>query len=49
MLGLYHGQPRARKWRKLLSDSTLLAENDAGLILKARQLMQQGELATTLA
>ena len=46
MLGLYHGQPRARTWRKMLSDSALLAENNADLILKARQLMQQGALAT---
>jgi tRNA-dihydrouridine synthase A len=46
MLGLYHGQPRARKWRTMLSDSTLLAKNDAELIPKAQQLVQQGALAT---
>ena len=45
MLGLYHGQPRAKQWRKMLSDPVLLAENDVGLILKARQRMQQDAFA----
>jgi tRNA-dihydrouridine synthase A len=35
MLGLYHGQPRARMWRQLLSDATALAHNDPGLLLAA--------------
>ena len=40
MLGLYHGQPRARKWRHLLSDSGRLASNDADLILQAHELVE---------
>src|SRR5688572_7388544 len=35
MLGLYHGQPRARLWRKMLSDSVALARNDPALLLEA--------------
>ena len=35
MLGLYHGHPRARLWRRLLSDSALLKQNDPGLLLDA--------------
>jgi tRNA-dihydrouridine synthase A len=35
MLGLYHGQPRARLWRQMLSDATRLARNDAALLLEA--------------
>ena len=35
ILGLYHGQPRARLWRKMLSDSTALARNDPDLLLQA--------------
>jgi len=39
ILGLYHGQPRARKWRQMLSDSRLLAHNDPDLILEAERLV----------
>jgi tRNA-dihydrouridine synthase A len=35
MLGLFHGQPRARLWRQMLSDSARLARNDANLLLEA--------------
>jgi len=35
MLGLYHGHPRARLWRRLLSDSTLLKQNHPDLLLDA--------------
>ena len=35
MLGLFHGQPRARQWRGMLSDATRLAMNDTGLLLQA--------------
>lgn len=48
MLGLYHGQPRAKVWRKMLSDSALLADNDADLIVKAQQQMERGPLATAV-
>ena len=35
MLGLYHGMPRARLWRRMLSDSRRLAENRPELLLQA--------------
>lgn len=35
MLGLYHGQPNARAWRRTLSDARLLASNDPALLLDA--------------
>lgn len=34
-LGLTHGLPGARHWRRMLSDADLLKDNDAGLILRA--------------
>lgn len=37
MLGLYHGMPRARLWRRMLSDARRLAENRAELLLEAMQ------------
>ena len=37
MLGLYHGVPRARIWRRMLSDARLLAANDPALLLRALQ------------
>jgi tRNA-dihydrouridine synthase A len=35
MLGLYHGHPRARLWRRMLSDSGLLKQNRPELLLEA--------------
>jgi len=35
MLGLYHGRPGARAWRRTLSDSRLLAGADEGLLARA--------------
>jgi len=35
MLGLFHGQPQARLWRKILSDAPRLMRNDAGLLIEA--------------
>ncbi len=35
MLGLYHGQPNARVWRRMLSDPALLAANRPALLLEA--------------
>jgi tRNA-dihydrouridine synthase A len=35
MLGLYHGRPNARLWRRLLSDPARLAANDPALISEA--------------
>ncbi len=35
MLGLYHGEPHARAWRRHLSDPRRLAANDPSLLLEA--------------
>jgi tRNA-dihydrouridine synthase A len=35
MLGLFHGEPEARRWRRMLSDPQALARNDPALILHA--------------
>jgi tRNA-dihydrouridine synthase A len=35
MLGLYHGMPRARRWRQILSDSQALKQNRPELLLAA--------------
>jgi tRNA-dihydrouridine synthase A len=42
MLGLYHGQPNARVWRRMLSDANLLAANRPGLLLEAREATEHG-------
>ena len=36
LLGLYHGEPAARRSRRLLSDRVALAQDDPGLLLQAR-------------
>jgi tRNA-dihydrouridine synthase A len=43
MLGLYHGMPRARLWRRVLSDSARLKANRPELILEALDEMEQAE------
>jgi tRNA-dihydrouridine synthase A len=45
MLGLYHGQPRARLWRQMLSDGRRLAHDDAGLLTQARDAVEPAALA----
>ena len=45
MLGLYHGMPRARLWRRMLSDARLLEENDPGLILRALEQVEVESVA----
>jgi tRNA-dihydrouridine synthase A len=40
MLGLFHGQPRARIWRRMLSDAQLLARNDADLLRRALEAVE---------
>jgi len=40
MLGLYHGTPRARLWRRMLSDSAALARNDPGLLLETLEAVE---------
>jgi tRNA-dihydrouridine synthase A len=47
MLGLYHGRPGARAWRRTLSDSSLLTDADERLLYAARdavELAGAGEL-----
>ena len=45
ILGLYQGVPGARNWRRTLSDSAALANNDADLILRAAAMTQPARLA----
>ena len=42
MLGLYHGHPRARLWRRLLSDPARLAANNPRLLLEACEAVEAG-------
>jgi tRNA-dihydrouridine synthase A len=42
MLGLYHGHPRARLWRRMLSDPARLAQNDPRLLLEALEAVESG-------
>jgi tRNA-dihydrouridine synthase A len=44
MLGLYHATPRARLWRRMLSDPLELGKNDPGLLLRALEVAE-GHLA----
>ncbi len=41
ILGLFNAQGGARRWRQMLSDSRLLARNDAGLIGQAWAMVDQ--------
>jgi tRNA-dihydrouridine synthase A len=45
MLGLYHGRPGARAWRRLLSDSTRLAGADEGLLREALDRVEAAAVA----
>jgi len=47
MLGLYHGAPRARLWRRMLSDAGRLKENRAELLLDALEAVESREEAIT--
>jgi tRNA-dihydrouridine synthase A len=40
MLGLYHAHPRAKLWRRMLSDPVELKKNDAGLLLRALEMVE---------
>jgi len=40
ILGLYHHAPRARLWRRMLSDPTRLARNDPALLLEALETVE---------
>ena len=44
MLGLYHAHPRARLWRRMLSDPVEPSRNDAGLLLRALEMVE-GQIA----
>ena len=44
MLGLYHATPRARLWRRMLSDPLELKKNDPGLLRRALEVVE-GRLA----
>ncbi|MGH8692541.1 MAG: tRNA dihydrouridine(20/20a) synthase DusA, partial [Burkholderiales bacterium] len=43
MLGLYHGHPHARLWRRMLSDPVELRRNDPGLLLRALEAVEKGD------
>jgi tRNA-dihydrouridine synthase A len=43
MLGLYHAHPRAKLWRRMLSDPIELKKNDAGLLLRALDAVEPEE------
>jgi tRNA-dihydrouridine synthase A len=47
MLGLFHGQPRARLWRKMLSDPIALARNDPALLMEALEAVSSESLLET--
>jgi tRNA-dihydrouridine synthase A len=40
MLGLYHAHPRARIWRRMLSDPVELKKNDAQLLLRVLEMVE---------
>jgi tRNA-dihydrouridine synthase A len=40
MLGLYHGAPKARLWRRMLSDSERLKRNDPRLLLETLEVVE---------
>jgi len=40
LLGLYHGHRRARLWRRMLSDSARLSQNDPALLLEALEAVE---------
>ncbi len=46
MLGLYHGHPRARLWRRMLSDPSRLSQNDPRLLLDALDAVESAPKET---
>jgi len=42
MLGLFHGHPRARLWRRMLSDAARLSRNDPALLDEALEAVESG-------
>jgi tRNA-dihydrouridine synthase A len=47
MLGLYHGRPGARAWRRTLSDSRLLADADERLLYAALDAVEAAGTAAS--
>ena len=47
MLGLYHGHPRARLWRRMLSDPARLSQNDPRLLLDALDTVESASRETS--
>jgi tRNA-dihydrouridine synthase A len=47
MLGLYHGHRRARLWRRMLSDSARLSQNDPDLLLEAMEAVESPKFPDT--
>ena len=45
LLGLYYGQPRARIWRRMLSDAAALSRDDARLLIDALEAVEPAQLA----
>ncbi len=43
ILGLYHGHRRARLWRRMLSDSARLSQNDPNLLLEAMEAVESAK------
>jgi tRNA-dihydrouridine synthase A len=43
MLGLYHGHRRARLWRRMMSDSVRLSQNDPDLLLEAMEAVESAK------
>jgi len=48
MLGLYHGERRARLWRRMLCDPARLAASDAGLLLEALEAVDDEKRGLSL-
>jgi tRNA-dihydrouridine synthase A len=46
-LGLYHGHPRARLWRRMLSDPTRLSQNAPTLLLDALEAVESPSKETS--
>ena len=47
MLGLYHGMPRARLWRRMLSDAAALKKNRPELLLEALEAVEGETICQT--
>jgi tRNA-dihydrouridine synthase A len=48
ILGLYHGSPGARTWRRKLSDAALLQDGGPELLLKALREVEPESVAAAV-